>query len=56
MSTNQDKEILADITNIKSSETYTLPSKGLVYDETEGIPASITLRRMTTKEDKIRLN
>lgn len=50
-----NEEILPDVTNIKTQETYTLPSKGLIYDETEGIPASITLRRMTTKEDKIRL-
>ena len=52
---NLDKEILPDIKNIKSQETYTLPSKGLVYDPADNIPASITLRRMTTKEDKIRL-
>lgn len=51
---NQEK-ILGDITNIKTQETYTLPSKGLVYDADDNIPASITLRRMTTKEDKIRL-
>lgn len=52
--TNQN-EILPDVKNIKSRETYTLPSKGLVYDETDNIPASITLRRMTTKEEKIRI-
>ena len=59
MSTKQkvddSKKILPDIKNIKSQETYTLPSKGLVYDETENIPSSITLRRMTTKEDKMRM-
>lgn len=49
------KEVLPDIKNIKSQETYTLPSKGLFYTEEDKIPASITLRRMTTKEDKIRL-
>lgn len=49
------KEVLYDITNIKNQETYTLPSKGLCYKDTDNIPASITLRRMTTKEDKIRL-
>lgn len=47
--------VLPDIKNIKSSESYTLPSKGLCYAEEENIPASITLRRMTTKEDKIRM-
>jgi hypothetical protein len=51
----ENKEILPNITNIKTHETYTLPSKGLVYKEGDGIPASVTLRRMTTKEDKIRL-
>ena len=52
---SENKEILPDVSNIKTSETYTLPSKGLLYAETENIPASITLRRMTTKEDKIRM-
>ena len=57
MSTKKDenKIILPDIKNIKTQETFTLPSKGLLYSETENIPASITLRRMTTKEDKIRM-
>lgn len=49
------KDIFYDISKLKASETYTLPSKGLVYDEADNIPASITLRRMTTKEDKIRM-
>lgn len=49
------EEILVDIKNIKTHETYTLPSKGLVYKPEDKIPASITLRRMTTKEDKMRL-
>ena len=49
------EEALPDIKNIKSQETYTLPSKGMFYTKEDGIPASITLRRMTTKEDKIRL-
>lgn len=52
---NLEKEILPNVKNIKSQETYTLPSKGLVYEANENIPASITLRRMTTKEDKLRL-
>ena len=59
MSTKQKAEdvdeILPNITKIKTSENYTLPSKGLVYKESENIPASITLRRMTTKEDKMRM-
>lgn len=50
-----DENLLEKIKSIKSEETYTLPSKGYVYTEADGIPASITLRRMTTKEDKIRL-
>lgn len=52
---NDNKEILPDVTNIKSQESYTLPSKGLVYAPEDRIPASVTLRRMTTKEEKIRL-
>ena len=51
----KEDELLQNITNIKSHETYTLPSKGLVYNEDENIPSSITLRRMTTREDKMRL-
>lgn len=51
----EQEKILENITNIKTQETYTLPSKGLVYTPEENIPSSITLRRMTTKEDKIRL-
>ena len=51
----EEKEILPDVKNIKTQETYTLPSKGLVYAPEDNMPASITLRRMTTKEDKIRL-
>lgn len=47
--------VLPDIKNIKSSESYTLPSKGLLYKPEDNIPASITIRRMTTKEDKIRM-
>ena len=52
---DENKEILPDVKNIKSQETYTLPSRGILYSENDNIPASITLRRMTTKEDKIRL-
>lgn len=55
MSNKKNESVLPDVTNIKSMETYTLPSKGLVYNPEEKIPASITLRRMTTKEDKIRM-
>lgn len=53
--TEKNKEILPDISHIKQKETYTLPSRGLLYDANEGIPEAITLRRMTTKEEKIRL-
>ena len=52
---DENKEILPDVTNIKSQESYTLPSKGLVYKPEYKIPASITLRRMTTREEKMRL-
>lgn len=52
---NEIKETLPNVSNIKTTETYTLPSKGLVYDPQDNIPASITLRRMTTKEDKMRM-
>ena len=52
---DENKEILPNIKNIKSRESYTLPSKGLVYAPEDRIPASVTLRRMTTKEEKIRL-
>ncbi len=48
-------DLMYDVKNIKQFENYTLPSKGLVYEEVENIPASITLRRMTTKEDKMRM-
>ncbi len=50
-----ENELMIDVKNIKTHETYALPSKGLVYKPEENIPASITLRRMTTKEDKIRM-
>ena len=50
-----EEKILPDVKNIKTQETYTLPSKGLAYSESDGIPSAITLRRMTTKEDKIRM-
>lgn len=52
---DENKEILPNIKNIKSQESYTLPSKGLVYAKEDNIPASVTIRRMTTKEEKIRL-
>ena len=50
-----EKEILPDVKNIKQQETYTLPSKGLIYSKEDKIPSAITLRRMTTREDKLRL-
>lgn len=50
-----EEKILPDVKDIKTQETYTLPSKGLAYSESDGIPSAITLRRMTTKEDKIRM-
>lgn len=52
---DENKEILPNIKNIKSQESYTLPSKGLVYAPEDKIPASVSIRRMTTKEEKIRL-
>lgn len=55
MNKEENKEILPNIKNIKTQDTFTLPSKGLVYTEADNIGKSITLRRMTTKEDKMRL-
>ena len=52
---DENKEILPNVKNIKSQESYTLPSKGLVYTKEDNIPASVSIRRMTTKEEKIRL-
>ncbi len=52
---SENKEILPDVKNIKQQESYTLPSKGMVYKPEYHIPASVTLRRMTTKEEKMRL-
>ena len=52
---NENNEILPNIKKIKSQESYTLPSKGLLYLKEDNIPASVTLRRMTTKEEKLRL-
>lgn len=48
-----EEEVVPNATNIKAQETFTLPSKGLVY--ASGNPKTITLRRMTIREDKIRL-
>lgn len=48
-----EEEVVPNVQNIKSQETFVVPSKGLFYNN----PAmqSITLRRMTIREDKIRL-
>jgi hypothetical protein len=43
----------AHVKETSIQETYTLPSKGLLY---EGIPSEITLRAMTTFEEKTRLS
>ena len=51
----ENKEILPDIHNIKQKESLTIPSRGIIYKAEENVPESITLRRMTTKEEKIRL-
>lgn len=48
-----EEEIVPNVTNIKSQETFLLPSKGLFY--TNPNMQSITLRRMTVKEDKLRM-
>lgn len=48
-----EEEIVPNVTNIKTQETFVLPSKGLFY--TDPNMGSITLRRMTVKEDRIRL-
>lgn len=51
----EDKRILPDVKNIKAQETFTLPSKGYLYAPEDNIGSSLTLRRMTTAEDKMRL-
>ena len=48
------KEILPGVINIKNTDSFLLPSKGLIYKKDDNIPSTITLRRMTTKEDKLR--
>lgn len=48
-----EEEVVPNVSSIKSQETFLLPSKGLFY--TNQNMKSITLRRMTVKEDKIRL-
>lgn len=48
-----EEEIVPNATNIKTQETFTLPSMGLIYPS--GNPKSITLRRMTVKEDRMRM-
>ena len=49
------QEFVDSVQSIKSTETCTLPSKGLLYKPEENIPSAITIRRMTTKEDKMRM-
>ena len=49
------QEFVDSVQSIKSTETCTLPSKGLLYKPEENIPPAITIRRMTTKEDKMRM-
>lgn len=48
-----EEEVVPNVTNFKTQETFTLPSKGLFY--TNPNMKNITLRRMTIKEDKIRM-
>lgn len=48
-----EEEIVPNVTNIKTQETFTLPSMGLIYPS--GNPKTITLRRMTVREDRIRM-
>lgn len=48
-----EEEVVPNVTNIKTQETFLLPSKGLFYNNPN--MKSITLRRMTVKEDKLRL-
>lgn len=48
-----EEEIVPNATNIKTQETFTLPSMGLIYPN--GNPKTITLRRMTVREDRIRM-
>lgn len=48
-----EQEVVPNVTNIKTQETFVLPSKGLFYNNPN--MKSVTLRRMTVKEDKIRM-
>lgn len=48
-----EEEVVPNMTNFKTQETFVLPSKGLFYANPN--MGSITLRRMTIKEDKIRM-
>lgn len=48
-----EEEVVPNVSNIKTQETFLLPSKGLFY--TNQNMKSITLRRMTIKEDKLRM-
>lgn len=48
-----EEEVVPNVTNIKTQETFTLPSMGLFYKDPN--LKSITLRRMTIKEDMIRM-
>lgn len=48
-----EEEVVPNATNIKTQETFLLPSKGIFYSNPN--MKSITLRRMTVKEDKIRM-
>lgn len=50
---NEGKEAGTKVTSKLSYEsTVTLPSKGILYKE-EGIPSTITLRGMTTRDEKV---
>lgn len=46
---------IIDVKSIKSQESYVLPSHGLLYTKEDNIPETVTLRRMTTREEKMRL-
>ena len=54
-----EREIESSASNVKTSSapqyetTVTLPTRGILYDPSENIPAEITLRGMTTREEKI---
>lgn len=47
---------MAKESRVAIQETYELPSRGIIYGSEGGVPGNITLRAMTTMEEKMRLS